>query len=127
MSFIIGTIATALTFAIVTYLFPQIDFGGDVVNLLILAVIAGLINGLIKPVVKIFALPLTIMTLGLFGIVINAVMLLGLAWISAQVGLDFTVGGFAAEDISLAAITSAAIGAVAISVVGAVVGLVVRD
>lgn len=127
MSFIIGTIATALTFAIVTYLLPQIDFGGDVVNLVIIAVIAGLINGLIKPIIKIFALPLTIMTLGLFGLVINAVLLLGLAWISGQIGLDFTVGGFPADDISLSAITSAFIGAAAISLVGAVVGLVVRD
>jgi putative membrane protein len=127
MSFIIGTIATALTFAIVAYFLPQIDFGGDVVSLLILAVIAGLINGLVKPILRIFALPLTIMTMGLFGIVINAVLLLALAWISGQVGLDFTVGGFPQDGISLAAVTSAVIGAIGISIVGAIVGTVVRD
>ncbi|MBA2700290.1 MAG: hypothetical protein H0U58_01140, partial [Chloroflexi bacterium] len=41
MGFILGTIATAITFAIVAYVLPQIEFGGSILNLLILAVIAG--------------------------------------------------------------------------------------
>ena len=45
MGFIISTIATAITFAIVAYVLPQIDFNDDVVGLLILSVIAGLVNG----------------------------------------------------------------------------------
>ncbi len=126
MSFIIGTIATAITFAIVAYLLPQIDYGDDIVNLLILAVAAGLINGLVKPIVKIFALPLTMMTLGTFGLVINAGLLLLLAFVTDIVGIDFTVGGFP-PDFGLATITSAVIGGIALSVVGSVVSLVIRD
>jgi putative membrane protein len=126
MSFIIGTIATAITFAVVAYVLPQIDYGDNLANLLILAVIAGLINGLIKPIVKLFSLPLTVMTLGLFGVVINAGMLLLLAWVSDLVGIDFSVGGFP-PDFGLAAITAAIIGAIAISIVSAIVGLVIHD
>lgn len=126
MSFVIGTIATAITFAVVSYVLPQIDFGGDVVNLLILAVIAGVINGLIKPIIKLFSLPLTVMTLGLFGIVINAGLLLLLAWVSDVVGIQFSVGGFP-PDFDLEAIGAAVVGAIAISIVGSIVGLVVRD
>ena len=126
MGFIIGTIATAITFAIVAYVLPQIDYGGDIVNLLILAVIAGLINGLIKPVVKIFSLPLTIMTLGTFGLVINAALLLLIAWVASIVNIDFTVGGFP-PDFGLSTIVAAVIGAIAMSIVGAIVGLVVHD
>jgi putative membrane protein len=126
VGFIISTIATAITFAIVAFVLPQIDFGGDVVNLLVLAVIAGLVNGLIKPIIKLFSLPLTVMTLGLFGIVINAGLLLFIAWLSDLVGITFTVGGFP-PDFGLSAITAAIIGAIAMSIVGAIVGLVVKD
>lgn len=126
MGFIISTIATAITFAVVAYVLPAIDFGGDLVNLLVLAVIAGLVNGLIKPIVKLFSLPLTMMTLGLFGIVINAALLLLIAWIADLVGITFTVGGFP-PDFGLAAIGAALVGAIAMSIVGAIVGLVVHD
>ena len=126
MGFIISTIATAITFAIVAYVLPQIDFNDDVVGLLILSVIAGLVNGLIKPIIKLFSLPLTVMTLGLFGVVINAGLLLLIAWLSDLIGISFTVGGFP-PDFGLSAITGAIIGAIAMSIVGAIVGLVVKD
>jgi len=126
VSFIISTIATAITFFVVAYLLPQIDFDGNIPGLLVLSVIAGLVNGLIKPIVKLFSLPLTIMTLGLFGIVINAGLLLLIAWLSDLVGIAFTVGGFP-PDFSLSAIVAAFIGAIALTIVGAIVGLVVKD
>jgi putative membrane protein len=126
MSFIIGTIATAITFAIVAYLLPDIDYGDNIVSLLVLSVIAGVINGFIKPIVKLFSLPLTMATLGLFGLIINAALLLLLAWVSSLFNIDFTVGGFP-PDFGLAAITAAFIGGIAISIVGAVVGLVIHD
>jgi putative membrane protein len=124
--FIIGTVATAITFWVVAYLLPQIDYGGDLVGLAILAVIAGIVNGLIKPIVKLFSLPLTVMTLGLFGLVINAGMLLLIAWLSDLVGLTFTVGGFP-PDLSIDALVAALIGGIAITIVGSIVGLVVHD
>jgi putative membrane protein len=126
VGFIISTIATAITFFVVAYLLPQIDFDGNIPGLLVLSVIAGLVNGLIKPIVKLFSLPLTIMTLGLFGIVINAGLLLLIAWLSDLVGITFTVGGFP-PDFSLGAIVAAFIGAIALSIVGAIIGLVVKD
>lgn len=124
--FIIGTVATAITFWVVAYLLPQIDYGGDLVGLAILAVIAGIVNGLIKPIVKLFSLPLTVMTLGLFGLVINAGMLLLIAWLSDLVGLTFSVGGFP-PDLSIDALVAALIGGIAITIVGSIVGMVVHD
>ncbi len=126
MSFILGTIATAITFAVVSYLLPQIDYGDELSNLLIVAVIAGVINGLIKPIVQIFSLPLTILTLGLFGFIINAALLLLLALVTDLVGLTFTVGGFP-PDLGLEAITAAFMGGIVITIVGSIVGLVVPD
>lgn len=126
MGFIIGTIATAITFAIVAYLLPQIDYGDNLVNLLILAVIAGVVNGFIKPIIKLFSLPLTMMTFGLFGVVINAALLLLIAVIADAVGINFSVGGFP-PDFGLSTIVAALIGAIALSIVGAIVNMVVPD
>lgn len=126
MGFIIGTIATAITFAIVAFLLPQIDYGDSIPNLLILAVIAGVVNGFIKPIIKIFSLPLTMMTFGLFGLVINAALLLLIAVIADTVGIDFSVGGFP-PDFGLSTIVAALIGAIALSIVGAIVNMVVPD
>ncbi len=92
--FLIGTAATAITFAIVAYVLPQIDYGDNLPGLIVVAIIAGVVNGFIKPIIKLFSLPLTVMTLGLFGLVINAGLLLLIAWLSDLVGVTFTVGGF---------------------------------
>ena len=126
MSFIISTIATAITFAIVAYLLPQIDYQGDIISLLVLAVIAGLVNGFIRPIVAMFSFPLTFITLGLFGIVINAVMLLLIAWFAGLSGINFSVGGFPPV-FGAGAMLSAIIGAIALSIVGGIVSLVVHD
>jgi putative membrane protein len=124
--FIVGTIATAITFAIVSYLLPQIDYGGSITTLIAVSLIAGVVNGLIAPVVKALSMPISMMTMGLFGIVVNAALLLLIAWVASIATFDFTVGGFP-PTLDLDAIVAAVIGSVAISLVGTVVGMVVRD
>lgn len=124
--FIVGTIATAITFAIVAYLLPQIDYGDNIQGLIVVALIAGVVNGFVKPVVKLFSLPLTMMTLGLFGLVINAILLLLIAWVADLLGVTFTVGGFP-PTLSFDAIIAAIIGGIAISIVGSVVNMAIPD
>lgn len=124
--FAIGTAATAITFAIVAYFLPEIDYGDELSNLIILAIIAGVVNGLIKPIIKLFSLPLTLMTFGLFGLVINAGLLLLIAWLSDLVGITFSIGGYP-PDFGLDAIIWAFIGGIALSIVGSIVGMVVHD
>src|SRR4051812_20542269 len=124
--FIIGTIATAITFAVVAWLLPQIDVPDEITSLILLAIIAGLVNGFIKPVIKLFSLPLTMMTFGLFGIVINAGLLLLIAWISSLIGIHFVVGGYP-PNFSLDTIVAAIIGGIAISIVGSIVALAIHD
>jgi putative membrane protein len=124
--FIVGTIATAITFAIVAYLLPQIDYGDSIPGLIVVALIAGVVNGFVKPVIKLFSLPLTLMTLGLFGLVINAILLLLIAWVADLLGVTFTVGGFP-PDLSVDALIAAIIGGIAISIVGSIVNMAVPD
>ena len=126
--FILSTIATAIAFWIVTTLLPQfLGYNGDVIGLLVLAVIFGIVNGLIGPIVRLLALPLRMMTLGLIGFVINAGLLLLTAAIADAVGFDFTVGDFPPTLLSADTIIGAIVGAVALSLVGTGVRLVVPD
>ena len=94
--FLIGTAVTALAFAIVTRVLPQfVELGGDLPQLILVALIFGVVNGVIKPIVKLFSLPITVMTLGLFSFVINAGMLLLVAWVSHELfDVPMSVGGF---------------------------------
>lgn len=64
------------------------------ITLLLVAAVFGLVNAVIKPVVKFFAFPLYLLTLGLITFVVNALMLLLTSWLSDQVGLVFEVAGF---------------------------------
>ncbi len=125
--FVIGVIATAITFAVVAWLLPSIKWGDDIVNLILVSVVAGVINGFIKPAVRLMSLPLTMATLGLFGLVINAALVLLLAWLADLIGLDFTVAGFAKEALSIDAIFAAFIAGIAISIVGSAVAIVIHD
>jgi putative membrane protein len=98
------------------------------VGLVILAIVFGLVNAFIKPVVKILSFPISMMTLGLFGIVINAGLLLVVAYAADSIaGLDFTVGGFPADGITADTLVGAVIASLALSVISTVVGLVVHD
>jgi len=67
---------------------------GQLVTLLWVAVIFGLVNAVIKPVLKFFSLPFIIITLGLFSLIVNAAMLELTSWFAVQFGLDFRVDQF---------------------------------
>jgi putative membrane protein len=78
--------------------------------------IFALVNSYIKPIVKALSLPISLMTLGLIGFVINAVMLLLVAVVSGQLKLGFKIGTFP-PDLNADAIVGALLGAIVISVV----------
>jgi putative membrane protein len=67
---------------------------GKIGTLLLVAAIFGLVNAVIKPVVKVLAFPLYLLTLGLLTFVVNALLFWFTAWLSARTGLDYRVDGF---------------------------------
>jgi len=124
--FIVGTIATAIAFAAMTWLLPNIDFTGDAPQLILLALVAGVVNGLIKPIVRLLSLPVRMATLGLFSFVINTGLLLLVAWLSGQFDIPFSIAGFP-PDFSFDAVGWAFIGSVVLSVINTIVGNVIHD
>ncbi|MFJ3922422.1 phage holin family protein [Streptomyces sp. NPDC090022] len=123
MTFVIKTIANAVALAVAWFLIDDIQLtsptnGGKTLTLLLVAVVFGLVNSIVKPIVKLLSLPLFILTLGLFTLVVNALMLLLTSWVSGKVGLDFHVEGF----------WTAVVGALIISIVSWAANLVLdRD
>jgi len=91
-----------------------ISYSGSWLGLVGLALVFGIVNTFIKPVLKFFSFPVTFLTLGLFLLVINALMLLLTAWIADRVGIAFTVRGF----------IPALLGSICVSLVGMVLGAV---
>ena len=124
--FLIGTVATAIAFAAMTWLLPNIDYTGDIPQLLLLALVAGVVNGLVKPIVKLLSLPVRVATLGLFSFVINAGMLLLIAWLSGQFDIPFSIAGFPPK-FSFDALVWALIGSIVLSIITSIVGHFVHD
>ena len=89
--------------------------GGEWWKFLLVAVAFSLINSYIKPILRILTIPISILTLGLFLLVINALLLLLPSAISEELHLGFTVDDFGA----------ALLGSIVISIVGWVLSMVV--
>ena len=85
----------AIAIAITAWLMPGMTIYGAgnqwIINLLIISVVFGLINAIIRPIVMILTCPLVILTLGLFTLVINALMLSLTDWLLPNI---LTVDGF---------------------------------
>ena len=71
-----------------------LDFSGGPVRLFLVAAVFGVVNSLLRPLLTVLTCPLIILTLGLFTLVINAVMLLVTGWLSQRWDLGFSVTGF---------------------------------
>jgi putative membrane protein len=98
-NFVVKTIANAGALAVAVWLLDKITLTGDSTGkkagtLIIVALIFGFVNFLVKPVVKLLSLPLLILTLGLFTLVVNALMLLLTSWLAGKLDLSFHVEGF---------------------------------
>lgn len=92
VKWLINTISLMLAVKIV----PGIAYAGTWWGILLVGIIFGLINTFIRPLIKFFAFPLIILTLGLFTFVINAIMLSLTSSISGSFSLGFHVEGFRA-------------------------------
>ena len=99
MRFLIWVVVNALALAAAAWLIEGIRVEGSsteeqVITLVVVALIFGVVNAVVEPIVKLLSLPFIILTLGLFLIVINAAMLLLTSWISGELGRRFEVEGF---------------------------------
>lgn len=98
-------------------LVPGIQHDGTGVSLLFIALIFGLVNALVRPLLMLLTCPLIVLTMGLFILVINTIMLALTEWLSGVFNLGLTIDG----------LWPTFLGALVISVVSAVINLLVKD
>ncbi|MGW7407899.1 phage holin family protein [Streptomyces sp. NPDC054833] len=121
-NFVVKTIANAGALAVAVWLLDKITLTGDstgkkVGTLIVVALLFGLVNWLVKPIVKILTFPLFILTLGLITLVVNALMLMLTSWMSGKLDLSFHVDGF----------WTAVVGGLIISIVSWALNVVLPD
>ncbi|AXQ56080.1 MULTISPECIES: phage holin family protein [Streptomyces] len=98
-NFLVKTLANAAALLVAVWLLDDITLTGDstgnkAFTLIVVALIFGLVNFLVKPVVKVLTFPLFVLTLGLITLVVNALMLMLTSWLAGQFDLSFHVDGF---------------------------------
>ena len=116
MSLLIRWIVNTLALFLVVTIVPNFHYR-DWITLAIAALVLGLLNAIVRPILFFLTLPITIVTLGLFLFVINAAMLLLTSWITGKLDVQFHVDGF----------WSALLGSVIITVVGILLNIVLPD
>lgn len=115
--FILRWVINAIALYVAVLIVPGIEFRGDWVGVLWLALISGLLNALVRPILKFLTCPLIILTLGFFTIFINTALLLLTTRIGQALNIGITVDGF----------WSALLGSLVISIVSVVMSLFLRD
>ncbi len=123
MTLLIRLAINAIALFVAAYFLPGITLGAnrvpstvnDWVTIVLVALIFGLINAVIKPILTILTLPITILTLGLFIFILNALMLMLTSWVAGLLGLNFHVEGF----------ITALIGSLVISIVSWVLHMII--
>jgi putative membrane protein len=112
-NFVIRLFVNALALGAAAWLFDGIEMSGAFPDVLLVALVFGLLNAILKPILLFLSIPLLIVTLGFFALVVNALLLLLLS--RALEG--FEVSGF----------WTAVFGSIVISVVTIVLGAVLKD
>jgi putative membrane protein len=120
IDFVVRVLINTLAVVVAVNVVPKIDAPNEIVKLLAIGLILGLINTYLKPIVKVLAFPVTLLTLGLVGLVINAAMLLLAALVSDQFKLGFHIAGWPGGPFSLDVLLYAIVAGIVISIVSAV-------
>ena len=117
----IRVVVVAVSLWVATLIVPGIEVAGTTsqrwVTLVVVAIIFGLVNAVLKPLIKVVGCPFYVLTLGLIGLVVNALLFMLVGWIAGNLGLPFVVAGFGA----------AFFGAIVVAVVSFILHLVIPD
>ena len=122
MGFLIRLAITAVALWIATLIVPGVEVSGrnpgnNVLTLIVVALVFGVVNAVLKPLIKVFGCVFYLLTLGLFALVVNALLFMLTDWIAGVLKLPFHVDGFWA----------AFWGAIVVAVVSWLISVVVPD
>jgi putative membrane protein len=122
MHFLLRVLASAAALAVATAAVPGIELqtaslGSRILTLIGVALIFGVVNAVLKPIVKTVGCVFYVLTLGLVGLVVNGLLLWLTSWVAGKLSLPFHITGF----------WPAFWGAIIVGVVGWLLGILIRD
>jgi putative membrane protein len=122
MAFLVRVVVIAVSLWVATLIVPGIDNTAGTTStrigtLVVVALIFGLVNATLKPLIKTVGCAFYLLTLGLIGLVVNALLFLLVGYLAGGLGLPFAVGGFGA----------AFLGAIVVSVVSFLLHVLIPD
>lgn len=115
--FLIRLVVNAVAIWAAVQLVPGLNYVGSTTSLLIVALVFGVVNALVRPLLLLLTCPFIILTLGLFVLVVNTILLSLTVWLSGIWDLGLTSTGFWATFL----------GALVISIVSSVINLLIKD
>jgi putative membrane protein len=115
--FILRWVINAVALFLAAYFVPGVSLQGDWTSLIWLALIFGLINAFLRPLLKLLTCPLILLTLGLFTLLINTFLF----WLTSQVGQAFGIG------FTIEGFWPAFLGGLVVTVVSVVMSLIFKD
>ena len=117
MRFLIRLIVNAVALWVATRVVPGVTYTGDLLPFLGVALVFGVVNAFVGPAAKLLALPLIVLTLGVFLLVVNGLLLWLTSAVAGSLGLGFHVSGFWA----------AFLGALVVSIVSMLLWVLIRE
>jgi putative membrane protein len=111
----IQIVVNAAALWVAVQIVPGLDFSGEWWKLVLVAVIFSLVNTYLRPILRILTLPITLMTVGIFLLILNALLLLLVDAVAAELNLGFNVADFPA----------AFLGSIVISIVGFALSMII--
>ena len=131
---LVKIIINAIAVYVAVLIVPQIDFPaadnvlaleGNWWHVVVVALILALINAYVKPILKVLSFPITLLSMGLFALVLNAFLLLFVAFLAGYVEVNFSIGGFP-PNFTADSFVGALLGSIVISIVSIVLGMLDR-
>jgi len=131
---LVKIIINAIGVYVAVLLVPQINFPaadnlltfeGNWWHVVVVALILALINAYVKPILKVLSFPITLVSMGLFALVLNAFLLLFVAFLAGYAEVNFSIGGFP-PTFTADSFVGALLGSIVISIVSIVLGMLDR-
>ena len=131
---LVKIIINAIGVYVAVLLVPQINFPaadnlltfeGNWWHVVVVALILALINAYVKPILKVLSFPITLVSMGLFALVLNAFLLLFVAFLAGYAEVNFSIGGFP-PNFTADSFVGALLGSIVISIVSIVLGMLDR-
>ena len=134
LDLLVKIVINAIAVYVAVLIVPQIRFPaaqdllslqGNWWHVIVVALILALINSYVKPILKALSFPITLMTMGLFTFVLNAFLLLLVAFLAGYADVNFTIGGFP-PNLTADSFVGALLASIVISIVATVLSLLDR-